>query len=130
MTYSFDAPITRAEFWKHFDAARGAPNWQDLHLELHRAYWGAYVEAFQIKAPQHLVAACRAAVTQPDKEPDWHFNSPYTSLQQWDALDAWQQAGKSGLQKALRDNGEGWSASVNICLLKEAMRRHIERGEA
>ncbi|MER9178918.1 hypothetical protein [Mesorhizobium sp. M0767] len=105
--------MTRAQFWERHDAICKA---------LHREYFGAYVKEFRIRAPAHLIPMCREALAAGDM----HMNSPFTSLKDWDQAD-YITRGNPFLQSALKANGEGWSPSVNICLLKEAARQQIER---
>lgn len=117
--------MTRAQFWERHDALKAThPDnaaFAAAARELHEEYWGAYVRAFNVKPPSHLVAKCREALAAGDK----HMNSPYTQIVQWDSCMP-TTARIPGLVKALRDNGQGWSMFANTCLLKEAMRQHIE----
>lgn len=117
--------MTKAEFWDRHKAqckAEGQGTYDKIaHFALHREYWGKYVRAFNIKPPMHLVDACRKAIAEGDE----HMNSPYTALKSWD--DQMPFTGNiHGLREALRENGEAWCLSTNTCLLKEAMRQHIE----
>ena len=45
-------------------------------FSLHREYWGAYVKKFNIKAPDHLIPKCKAALQAGDR----YLNSPHTQL--------------------------------------------------
>lgn len=123
-TFGIDEPVTRTKFWElHDELVRKNASRED-HYALHRAYWGAYVRAYKVPVRESLVAACRAAMAAGDA----YLNSPYTHLQRdWDTQTA--ALPRSPLYRALYANGEGLSASVNTCLLKEAMRQHIERRE-
>ena len=97
-------------------------NNKEERFSLHREYWGAYVKKFNIKAPDHLIPKCKAALQAGDR----HFNSPHTQLNDWDRL-LTSTRSNSELLKALRENGEGnLTLSINICLLKEAARQQIE----
>lgn len=115
--------MTRAEMWERHAAIGKLPDGDQMaaYHALHREYFGAYVKAFGIKAPQHLLPGCRKALAAGDE----HMNSPYTRLEDWDAAQH-RTRSNPALQKALYANGEGWSLSVNICLLKEAARQQIE----
>jgi hypothetical protein len=114
--------FSRAEFWRRHDAINRATRDDDRAAReaLHDEYWGQYLEVFRIKAPANMIEASERAWRAGDR---W-FNSPYTTLQQWDCLEhRFRQI--PGLVKTLRENGEAWSLSVSICLLKSAMRRHM-----
>ena len=95
---------------------------KEERFSLHREYWGAYVKKFDIKAPDRLIPKCKAALQAGDR----YFNSPHTQENDWDRLLPSTRS-NSELLKALRENGEGGlTLSINICLLKEAARQHIE----
>ena len=97
-------------------------NDKEGRFSLHREYWGAYVKKFDIKAPDHLIPKCKAALQAGDR----HLNSPHTQLNDWDRLLPSTRS-NSELLKALRENGEGGlTLSINICLLKEAAMQQVE----
>jgi hypothetical protein len=112
--------LTRKEFWERHDALKDLDN--DAHraeaYKLHRDYWGRYVKAFNIRVhSSDLLKRCAQAVAAGDN----HLNSPYTTLNEWDRMKLPQH-----VVKALRENGEGYSLSVNTCVWKEAARRQLE----
>lgn len=117
--------ISREQFWKRHGALKALhvdnAAFSKAAMALHREYWGAYVHAFKIKAVPSLIAGSRRALMAGDV----HMNSPYTVLAHWD----WQMPALGtvpGLVKTLRENGEGWSLGASVCILKEAMRQHLE----
>ena len=114
--------LTRKEFWERHDALKDLDN--DAHhveaYKLHRDYWGRYVKAFNIRVrSSDLLKRCAQAVAAGDN----HLNSPYTNLNEWDRLVL-----PPGIIKVLRENGEGYSPSVNTCVWKEAARQQMEAG--
>lgn len=116
--------LTRVEFWERHDAIwRESKTPKEDSYKLHRDYWGRYVKAFNVKPPMELVAACRAAIQAGDE----YMNSPYTQLPQWDRYYRNVFDMNIPMHKALKASGESWSLSTHICILKEAMRQHLER---
>ena len=112
--------LTRKEFWERRDALKDLDN--DAHrteaYKLHRDYWGRYVKAFDIKVrSSDLLKRCAQAVAAGDN----HLNSPFTSLNEWDCMKL-----SPRVVRALCENGEGYSASVNTCVWKEAARQQLE----
>ena len=114
--------LTRKEFWERHDAI-DTVNDRKAAYELHRDYWGRYVKAFNIKLTnRRLLARCALAVSEGDE----HMNSPYTDLKRdWDVLTL-----PANVVRVLREAGEGYSASVNTCIWKEAARQQIEAAQA
>lgn len=121
--------MSRAEFWRRHDALKASHPDHDAFKKaawaLHREYWGAYVRAFHIKAVPELIAGSRRALVAGDV----HLNAPHTQLIQWDSRQASLRR-VPGLVKTLRENGEAWSVGVGVCILKEAMRQHLEAHNA
>lgn len=116
--------LTRKEFWERHDAifARTDIDRAEQSREackLHRDYYGRYVKAFNIKLHNNkLLERCAQAIEAGDE----HMNSPYTDLKRdWDVLTL-----SPNVVRVLRQAGEGYSASVNTCVWKEAARQQIE----
>lgn len=113
--------LTRKEFWERHGALKNLDNEtrSKAAYELHRDYWGRYVKAFNIKVPfADLMKRCAQAIEDGDE----YMNSPYTDLKRdWDALTL-----SPNVVRVLRQTGEGYSASVNTCIWKEAARQQIE----
>lgn len=119
--------LDRKEFWALHDAifARTDIDRTAQSLEaykLHRDYWGRYVKAFNIKVRNAaLMTRCKQAVEAGDE----YMNSPYTQLREWDIMTL-----PAHVVAVLRQTGEGYSASVNTCIWKEAARQQIEAAKA
>ncbi|MGV2169679.1 hypothetical protein ACQZ40_25260 [Agrobacterium sp. 16-172Ci] len=112
--------MTRVDFWKRH-AALETP---EGRYALHREYYGQYVEAANIRIPTYLLDKCRVALAAGDH----YFNSPYTSLRDWDELSLSTQMDVR-VTKLRKENKDGWSLSFNICVLKEAALRQLEAGQ-
>lgn len=124
--FEFDEPIKRGEFWElHGKVAKLYPDYtqaEAIYNKLHRCYYGAYVRKFNIKPPQHLIEGSRRAALAGD----WHLNSPYTSICDWDVLVP-QLALVPGLKATMRLKGDALDQMAGVCILKEAMRQYLER---
>lgn len=126
MTNPASTIMTRAQFWERHDALRLVHKdnaaFSAAALALHEEYWGAYVKAFNVRAPEALMPAFREAYAAGDV----HMN-PSSGGPQIAHIDNYMRAISytPGLVPALQRNGEGWTLSSNVCLIKEAARQQI-----
>jgi hypothetical protein len=83
----------------------------------HREYWAQYVNSQTRKLVKE-----RIGLKTLQASTDEHFND--TGLIRWDCLASTTRSYVLGYK--LRDNGETWSLSANICILKEAAQQLLE----